>query len=227
MLEKLQNRYLIKKLWYNYHFCNSNVIALLQKRNFIPVVDYVVIDYSPTLAELQQQTRRAAPVSNWQRLKGGNVWGWIRSGVRLHIQFHWVNLLISPGASPKSNQWSKVGKEKLRFPSSHSSSLFPQQLTAIKRDPCRRCWEENAHICRVSWLTLSPAARAGVQVVWIEPVGSVHLGQQLSDVHHLPTATNTVWVSGWERLSVWKVLQDPLLCVSFRLWNLLDFFFFF
>lgn len=34
-------------------------------------------------------------------------------------------------------------------------------------------------------LTLAPAACARVQVVRVQPVGSVHLSQQLPDVHHL------------------------------------------
>lgn len=44
-------------------------------------------------------------------------------------------------------------------------------------------------------LTLAPAARARVQVVWVEPVGSVHFGQQLPDVHHLQLAQDTGFIS--------------------------------
>lgn len=41
-------------------------------------------------------------------------------------------------------------------------------------------------------LTLAPAACAGIQVVWVESVGSVHFGQQLSDMHHLWSTSHTV-----------------------------------
>lgn len=59
-------------------------------------------------------------------------------------------------------------------------------------------------------LTLAPAARAGVQVVWIEPVGSVHLGQQLSDVHHLKTTTKTtqVWEAGTKLFKTLATIED-------------------
>lgn len=57
------------------------------------------------------------------------------------------------------------------------------------------CWikhfDANRAVCRSCpskpncVLTLTPAARARIQVVWVEPVGSVHFGKQLPDVHHL------------------------------------------
>lgn len=32
------------------------------------------------------------------------------------------------------------------------------------------------NVTQIHVLTLAPAARPGVQVVWVEPVGSVHFG---------------------------------------------------
>lgn len=180
---------------------------------------------SYTHAKLQQLTASPASGTNQAWLKGENVRGRSSNGVQLHIQLHLVNLLISPGVLPKSNQWGKVEKNKKKkqpcFPSSRSSPLFPLQFAPIKQR-CRRlllgmkCSQLYVQR-RSALLTLSPAARAGVQVVWIEPVGSVHLGQQLSDVHHLQTATNTAKVSGKDRAS--QSLQDSSLCICLGLWS--------
>ena len=55
-------------------------------------------------------------------------------------------------------------------------------------------------------LTLSPAACARVQVVWVQPVGTVHLRQQLADVHHL--THESICLREKQTLETWQTVAD-------------------